>query len=140
MIKCRSKWHLNCFQSSQPSNIYKCTKQYCHKLFVCLFENILMFLKEIVILLVKKGIWIWRRVESDTWTGLEGGEGRDKCQNYIIISKIKKNRCSSYCQHDLCNLEILMNILVLIFKMPYVVYMNKNMDLALLICSKSLKV
>lgn len=77
---------------------------------------------------------------SGTWTGLEGGEGREKCHNYVIISKIKKIVCSSYCQHDLCNLEILMNILVLIFKMPYIVYINKNMDLALLICSKSLKV
>lgn len=107
----------------------------------CLFGNILMFHEEIVILLVKKGLWIWRRGESGIWTGLEGGEGREKCHNYINL-KIKKIKivCFSYCQHDLCNLEILMNILLLIFKVSYIVYMNKNMDLALLICWKSLKV
>lgn len=64
----------------------------------------------------------------------EEKEGRNVI--IILISKIKKIKivCFSYCQHDLCNLEILMNILLLIFKVSYIVYMNKNMDLALLIC------
>lgn len=37
----------------------------------------------------KKMPWIWKRVAKGTWEDFEGIKGRDKCGNYITVSKIK---------------------------------------------------
>lgn len=56
----------------------------------------------------EKRAWIWKRTRGSVWEDLKGRKGREKCYNYIIISKrnLTKMRLVQLLDQGSCELDL----------------------------------